>query len=95
MANFIVSYDLNGPVPSHAQMDEHLTRLPNATTGRILESVWYVGYPGSAEDLFKYVQQILQKSDRLAVVAGVGMMWQSLLVTDQAMKAAWEKNQYP
>ena len=27
MANYIVSYDLNGPRPSHNEMDEHLEKL--------------------------------------------------------------------
>lgn len=27
MANYIITYDLNGPSPSHREMDDHLSRL--------------------------------------------------------------------
>ena len=46
MSNFIVTYDLNGPRPTHAQIDSHLLALgQDFVRGRILESVWYVGGP--------------------------------------------------
>jgi hypothetical protein len=40
MANFIVTYDLNGPRPSHKEMDDHLRTL-SAARGRVLETVWW------------------------------------------------------
>ena len=43
MANFIITYDLNGPHPSHREMDEFLETLA-ANRGRVAETVWWVDY---------------------------------------------------
>jgi len=89
MANFIVTYDLNGPLPTHKQMDEHLAKI-GVTRGRILETVWYVKYPGTAVQLREYVKAILGKEDQLIVVRGTSAAWTNLLVKDQSLKTAWE-----
>jgi hypothetical protein len=89
MANFIVSYDLNGPKPSHKEMDDHLRKVCGVR-GRILETVWYLTFQGSAAQLRNYVQLILRKEDQLLVVRGSSAAWQNLLVTDAALKNAWE-----
>lgn len=48
MANYIVSYDLNGSTPTHKQMDAHIAKKAGWTRGRVLETVWYrhSGQPG-------------------------------------------------
>jgi hypothetical protein len=48
MANFVVTYDLNGPYPSHKQMDDHLQKIA-IRYGRILETVWWVEYAGAPD----------------------------------------------
>ena len=90
MANYVVTYDLNGPSPSHKQMDDHLARV-GARRARILETVWWVDYSGSAVQLRDYLQTILRKEDRLLVLAVSAAAWQGLLVPDQSFKDAFEK----
>ena len=91
MANFIVSYDLNGPRPSHEEMDKHLEKL-GAARGRILETVWYVGYPGTKQDIVNHVKSILGKEDLLLVVQASSATWTKLLVSDEALIESWTAN---
>jgi hypothetical protein len=90
MANFIVNYDLNGPIPSHKQMDDHLAKL-TARRGRVLETVWWVEYSGTAAQLRDQVKTILGHEDLLLVIEGKSAAWTKLLVSDSALKTAWEK----
>ena len=90
MANFIVTYDLNGPRPSHKEMDEHLKRV-TANRGRILETVWWVSYSGTAAQLRDQVKTILGKEDLLLVIEAKSAAWTSLLVTDSSLLEAWKK----
>jgi hypothetical protein len=91
MANFIVSYDLNGPRPSHKEMDEHLEKL-GVARGRILETVWYVGYSGTKKQLLQHIKTILGDEDLLIVVEAASATWTKLLVDDKALLAAWNEN---
>jgi len=91
LANFIVSYDLNGPNPSHQQVDECLEQL-GATRARILETVWYVGWAGSRSDLFEAVNSLLSANDQLIVVQAVDATFRNLLVDKQALVEAWNTN---
>jgi hypothetical protein len=91
MANYILSYDLNGQVPSHEQMDKHLRNL-GAAVGRILETVWYVGYSGSRDDLFQHARSILSNNDLLFVAEAQEAIWNQLLVESQSLRTAWEAN---
>lgn len=88
MANFIVSYDLNGSTPTHAQMDAHLETLPCAR-GRILETVWYVGAWMTQDALYDHVNSILSPNDRLIVSEAKEATFRNLLVTSQSLKDAW------
>lgn len=91
MANFILSYDLNGPGPSHVEMDDHLRRLGQAAVvDRVLETVWYVRVQASTVQLRDYVRRILGPEDLLLVVATESAAWTKLLVDDAAFKAAFE-----
>ena len=90
MANYVITYDLNGPNPSHKQMDDHLARV-GANRARVLETVWWVNYNGSAVQLRNHLQTILRKEDGLLVLAVSSAAWQSLLVADEAFKSAFER----
>lgn len=90
MANFIITYDLNGPRPSHKEMDEHLKRV-TVNRGRILETVWWVSYSGTAAQLRDQVKTILGKEDLLLVIEAKSAAWTSLLVTDSSLQEAWKK----
>lgn len=87
MANFVVTYDLNGSYPSHKQMDDHMARA-GANRARVLETVWWVDYSGTAAQLRDYLRTILRAEDLLLVSAAA---WQNLLVTDQSFKTAFER----
>ena len=88
MANFIVSYDLNGSSPSHSEVDAVLEGLGGAR-GRILETVWWVGYSGSQQSLFDAVRNTLSPNDRLFVGEVQDAIWQNLLIDDQPLLDAW------
>jgi len=88
MANYIITYDLNGPSPSHREMDDHLSRL-TAKRGRVLETVWWVSYPGTAAQLRDQVKTILGSEDLLLVIEANSAAWTKLLVNSDSLKAAW------
>jgi hypothetical protein len=90
MANFIVTYDLNGPRPSHKEMDDHLKKL-TANRGRILETVWWVDYPGTAAALRDQVKTILGSEDILMVIEAKSAAWTKLLVDNASLQEAWKK----
>lgn len=91
MANYIISYDLNGQTPTHQQMDAHLEKL-GASRGRILETVWYVGYAGTTRQLFDHISSILSGNDRLIVVAASDAVFTNLLITEKSLVDAWGSN---
>lgn len=90
MANFILTYDLNGPVPSHKEMDDHLSLL-TAKRGRVLETVWWVSYPGTAAQLRDQVKTILGNEDLLLVIEAKSAAWTKLLVRNDSLLAAWNE----
>lgn len=91
MANFFVSYDLNGSTPSHKQVDEHLAAL-GAARGRVLETVWYVGWSGSCRALFDHVNSIMSNNDRLMVWEASNVVWRNTLTTDDSLLTEWNNN---
>lgn len=91
MANFILTYDLNGPQPSHAQMDAHLGLLGTGfVRARVLETVWYVAGPTTATLLRNYVERILSPNDQILVVEASRAAWRNLKVADSPFKTAFE-----
>jgi hypothetical protein len=94
MANFVVTYDLNRPRPTHREMDEHLDALgPTFVRARILETVWYVAGPTTAAHLRQYVRQILGQDDLLLIAEMRTAAWTKLLVDNTSFKDAFERNQ--
>jgi hypothetical protein len=89
MASYIISYDLNGPTPSHKDVDQ-LIRSISAKAGRVLETVWWVDYAGTEVQLRDRLRTILRKEDRLFVGACPRAAWYNLLVTDASLKQAIE-----
>jgi hypothetical protein len=90
LANYILSYDLNGSVPSHKQVDEALEKL-GAARGRILETVWYVGYSGSLESLYSAVNSLMSANDQLFVTRCDEATWRNLLISDEWLLNAWKR----
>ena len=88
MANYFVSYDLNGRSPTHAEMDVHLKKLGRCVH-RVLETVWYVETSKSQTDLFSYVESVLSANDRILVIEASNCRWRNLLVADKAMQDCW------
>jgi hypothetical protein len=91
MANYIVSYDLNGSKPTHAEMDKHMGKA-GWTRARILETVWYVGTAQTLAQVRDCVKTILSNNDLLLVVLASEGTWTELLVDDASLKAAWKAN---
>lgn len=90
MANFILSYDLNGPKPSHHEMDKFLESLV-ASRGRVLETVWWVDYPGTAAQLRDRVKTILGPEDLLMVIEAKSAAWTKILLNGDSLIEAWGK----
>ena len=86
--NYIISYDLNGPTPSHKQMDDHL-RKGSEVYGRILETVWYARSSGTPKEVFDYVNLILSVNDRLIVVAASDAWFRNLLISNPSLQENW------
>lgn len=93
MANFIVSYDLNGSLPSHKQVDDLLAGL-GAARGRILETVWYVGWPGTAAQLLDKLRPSFSSNDLLFVAECQEAAWTKLLLSDDSLREAWAGNRH-
>jgi hypothetical protein len=91
MANYIVSYDLNGPKPTHKEMDDHM-ETAGWSRARILETVWWVGTSQTRSQVYNHVNEILSKNDQVIVVAASGANWRNLLVTSESLLAAWNAN---
>jgi len=88
MANFFVTYDLNGSRPSHREMDDHLHKV-TAYRARVLETVWWVDYHGTAGELRNQVQTILGREDLLLVIEAKDAAWTNLLVDNNGLIKAW------
>lgn len=91
MANYIISYDLNGPTPTHAEMDKHIAKLGGCAY-RILETVWFVHSSKSQKDMAAYVNQILSDNDPYIVVDANHMTFQKLLVSNDELLSCWVSN---
>jgi hypothetical protein len=74
MANYIVICDLTGPYPSPRQMEAHLAQTA-ALRGRVMATVWWVEYPGSAEQLMKRARTLLGGEDLLVVIEAKAAAW--------------------
>jgi hypothetical protein len=91
VTNYIVSYDLNGSTPTHAQMDKHMESA-GWTRGRILETVWYVGSSASQNSVYNHINLILSSNDRLIVIKAESAAFRNLLIADKSLIEAWNAN---
>lgn len=90
MANYILTYDLNGPVPTHAQIDKHI-RNCGTLNGRLLETVWFVQSPATIAQVYEYVNRILSTNDRVLVVEASDAYFRNLLVSNADLQSSWKK----
>ncbi|ODS57246.1 MAG: hypothetical protein ABS40_06760 [Agrobacterium sp. SCN 61-19] len=90
MANFIFTYDLNGTLPSHKAMDDHIIGL-GFPCGRILETVWYIKYPGTLESLTALFTSILSPNDRYVLVDANRMSFNNLLIKHADITQTWAR----
>ena len=91
MANYLLSYDLNGSNPTHSDMDDHLNDS-GWETARILETIWYVGADATQKQVYDYVNSILSKNDRIIVASVSNANFRNLLISGEDFKAAWRRN---
>jgi hypothetical protein len=90
MTNYILSYDLNGSVPTHRQMDERI-RSTCFQYGRILETVWYIRSAWTLEQMYQHINAILSPNDRVAIVEAEDMCFRNLLVSVASLQGAWSQ----
>ncbi len=86
--NYIISYDLNGNVPTHAAVDKHVAKI-SVEYGRILETVWYVRSSMTTKAVFDHMDSIMSANDRLIVIEAKDAWFRNLLLTDVAFQQAW------
>ena len=91
MPNYLGSYDLNGLTPTHKQMDDHIGRA-GWDRGRVLETVWYIGSRSDLQTVYDHLHSILSDNDRLIVVEASEAAWRNLLITDDSLNDAWQRN---
>lgn len=80
--NYIVSYDLNGKTPTHAEMDKHIKAIKGVVAGRLLETVWLIRCSATIDVLTNYLRQKLSPNDSLIVVHGAAARFQNTLPGD-------------
>ena len=90
MANFFFTYDLNGPRPSHQEMDDHIRKM-GYPYGRVLETVWYVAFPGTSAQLRELLKSILGSEDLLLVIEASDAAWTGLLIDTNSLIASWRQ----
>lgn len=88
--NYFASYDLNGPRPTHCEMDDHLKKLGPCVL-RVLETVWYIKTNKTEAELYQYMNSILSPNDRVLIIAASNCTWTNLLVPDQTLQNCWNK----
>lgn len=91
MANYLLSYDLNGSYPAHQEMDDHLEDS-GWETARILETVWYIGTDATQKQVYDYASSILSRNDRIVVATTSNATFRNLLISGEDFKAAWRNN---
>lgn len=91
MGNFIVTYDLTRPRPTHKEMDEHLSKI-GTERGRLLETVWYVAYAGTEYQLRDRIKAILGEDDLLLVIDCKNAAWTNILLDGNSLVQAWARN---
>ncbi|MGH6697033.1 hypothetical protein [Sphingopyxis sp.] len=92
MANYFVTYDLNGGVPTHKAMDEHMGKA-GWDRGRVLETVWYVGTSQTTSEVFDHVNSILSKNDQILVIEATDASFRNLLISEKSLQEAWAANE--
>jgi hypothetical protein len=90
VANYFVAYHLTVKTPSREEdIDEHLQRLGRLCIYRVLEDVWYVKYPGTADQLAQYVDRILSDNERLLVIDANDCRMRNLFVPNPIIQNCW------
>jgi hypothetical protein len=91
MSNYIVSYDLNGKIPSHSEMDQHMNSA-GWSRGRILETVWYVGTSNTLQEVYSHLKKKISDNDMLVVIKADSATWNKILIEDKSIIDAWKDN---
>ena len=68
MANYILTYDLFGRVPSHGEVQDHIGKAGFQEYAKILDDGWYIGTPHPLTEVHEYIMQIFSDNDRIALI---------------------------
>jgi hypothetical protein len=90
MNRYFLTYDLNGPRPTHAEMDKHIGRVATEYA-RVLETVWYFTSPFDLEQVYHRLNEALSLNDRILVVEAKNAFFRNLLVRNEALQQSWQK----
>lgn len=90
MANYFVAYDMKAINRKRQDdIEAHLQDLGRLGIYRVLETVWYVQYPGTADQLGEYVDRILADDERLLVIDASDCRMRNLMVPSMKIQNCW------
>ena len=90
MPNFFVSYDLNSGIPTHAQVDKEIQSI-GTDRWRVLESVWWIKYKGSLENLHAELKSTFGPKDRYLIINPYNCSHHRLIGGDDQFTDAWNR----
>ena len=92
MANYIITYDLYGRVPTYAQINAHIAEAGFKEFAKILEDGWYIGTPHNITIVHDYFMKIFSDNDRVAIIEIKRAKLENLQVPTEEIVEAMERN---
>lgn len=92
MANYILTYDLFGRVPTHAQVDAHIAKAGFKEFAKILDDGWYIGTPHNIAAVHRYFMKIFSENDRIVLIEIKRTMLENLEVPTEEIEEALKRN---
>jgi hypothetical protein len=63
----MITYDLNRPGQNYSRLYEEINKIARNDAIHPLKSVWFIVYPGTAKDIYTYLQSFIDKNDEMIV----------------------------
>ena len=92
MANYILTYDLYGRVPTHAKINAHIAEAGFKEFAKILEDGWYIGTSHNITAVHDYFMKIFSDNDRIVIIEIKRAKLENLQVPTAEIVEAMERN---
>lgn len=93
MANYILTYDLFGRVPTHAKVNAHIAEAGFKEFARILEDGWYIGTSHNITAVHKYLMKIFSDNDKIILIEVKRAKFENLQVPSPEIVEALARNE--